>query len=302
MAVCGDTGGICHDGTSGARAERAGDRLRRRSLIWSFAIHVALFALLLVASLAPWPNRREPEDVMAEFTVAVPPPSDESAPAPEPEPEPAPEPEPEPEPEPAPEPEPEPEPVPDPDPIPLPDPPKKDPPPPKKKDPPPRREKPKIDISKAKKVTVKAPPAEKPRVVTPPPKIAVKTPSIGTPGPRLSAQEISRRLNAGAKIGAVTTPDPGEARRCELAVRDQLYAAWIRPAAADMGGRPPEIRIVIGAGGAVQGVSLARSSGSRTLDESALSAARSVGRFRHLSETWIRANSPVTVAFELKGI
>ena len=141
-----------------------------------------------------------------------------------------------------------------------------------------------------------------PRKVLPLPTMMQKTtaPRISTVGPRLSEEELSRRLAAGAKIGTATTPDPGDSARCQIAIRDQLYAAWIRPDASHLTGRAPEVEIRLGPGGEVRGVSLSKSSGSAVLDESVLSAARAVRRFRHLSETFVRANPSVTVSFRLE--
>ena len=248
----------------------------RRSLEWSVALHAAAALALAVAGCVSWCRTHDAApEIVAEFLVE--PPGDPDAP----------EPLPEPEPEPAPEPEPLPTAEPEPDEAPLPDPPPK-PEPPKKKP---------IEVSK-KIVTFDKPAPPRPA----PPPTAVKTQKIGTKGSTLTETEFKKMLDLGATVSDRTSVPADEAARCAALVRDQLYLAWKRPDASAVTGTAPVVAIDLAESGAVLGVELRASSGSPALDESAVRAARAVGTFRNLTPRFVRANKPLVIRFDLKGV
>lgn len=253
----------------------------RRSLALSVALHATAVLALVVAGCVSWfRSDEEPPEILAEFVVE--PPGDPAAPDPAPPPEPEPEPDPEPEPEP--------------DDVVVPEPPKPEPPKPEPPKPEPPKKKP-IEVSK-KIVTFDRPVPARP--VAPPP--VVKTQKIGTRGSALSEAEYKRLLDLGATASDHTSIPADEAARCAILVRDQLYRAWKRPDSSAVTGTDPTIAIDLSESGAVLGVELRRSSGSPALDDSAVRAARAVGVFRNLTPRFIRANKPLVIQFDLKGV
>lgn len=271
---------LMRDGTSAARAaESAEGGLGRRSFVASIVLHCLLVVLILVAGFVSFDKkRRNPLDELSEFTVAVPPDEPEAEPE-KPEPEP-----------PKPEPDPEPEPAPVRDAIPVPATTK------------PKPTRPPIDTSKARLVH-KTVPSTTRRIVplpsTRPPRTIRTTPTFS--GPRLSAEDIQKRLDMGATVSDHTSIPATELQRCYALIQRQLYAAWIRPSADSANGREPVVSISIGPGGTVRSASLRTSSGDAELDRSAVAAARAVTRFTGLSEDFVRENPTFTVAFKLEG-
>lgn len=239
-----------------------GDEIRK-GIVPSMIVHaVAFVAICVFGWISLRPSKPTPIEILTDFTVAVPPPAEE-----EPAKEEAVQPEP-----------------PKKDDITIPE--KK---PPKK-----------IEISK-KKITKKE---DKPKTtVKPPPKTTVKPPPTSKfdSKSKLTPEEIQKLLNMGAKPSDHTSIPESESQRCAILIRDQIYAAWVRPDSEAVTGRSPVVTISLGPGGVVQNVTLKSSSGNPVLDASVLSAVRAVGKFKYLSESYIRANKNVTVAFELKG-
>lgn len=280
-----DSSQILREGTFAEREAGAARRPGSRALAFSLGLHAALCAAIAIASVLTFHRqKREPMDVMAEFTVAVP-----AEPDPAPAPAPTTEPEPAPEPPPAPVRTAEPEPVPEP----VREPPK-----------PPKPKKPKIDPSTAKVVRRDPPkPERKITKVTLPPKVVPPRPrtTVTFDGPKLSPQEIERLLQLGAKPSDHTSIPASELQRCYAIIQRQLYEAWIRPDASNVSRNDPVIAFRIGPGGRVLSANLSKSSGNAVLDESVVSAARSIGRFNGLSESFVRANQDFTVAFRLEG-
>lgn len=236
----------------------------RKGIVPSIVAHVAVFAAICVYGwVSLRPDRRKPVEIITDFTVAVPPPAEENEPAEE---------------------EAAPQEPPKDDAVAVPE----------KK--PPKR----IEISR-KKVTRK----------DDRPKTAVVRQPKTTVNPRpadkfaqkseLTPEEIRKLLDMGAKPSDRTSVPDSENQRCAILIRDQIYAAWVRPDSDAVTGRAPVVAITLGTGGVVRNVSLKSSSGNPVLDASVLSAVRAVGRFKHLSESFISANRNVTVNFDLKG-
>lgn len=282
----GDDRDLMRDGTSVSRAEQAAEGgLGSRSFFASVALHVLLVVLIAVAGCVSFRKpKRSPLDELTEFTVAIPPDD------PEPEPE-RPEEPPKPEPEPEPDPVPEPEPAPVRDPIPVPVTTK------------PKPTRPPIDTSKAKLVHKTVPTTTRRIVPAPSTRPPPKTVNVRTrptfSGPRLTPEEIRKLLDMGATVSDHTSIPASEIQRCYVLIRQQLYAAWVRPAAMG-GGREPVVSISIGPGGVVRSASLKTPSGNPELDRSAVEAANAVKRFTGLSEDFVRENPTFTVAFKLE--
>ncbi len=237
----------------------------RRGIIPSIVIHAIVFVAICVFGwVSLRPDKPKPIEILTDFTVAVPPPAEDKEQAKEE--------------------------------TARPEPPKKD------DIAVPEKKKPKrIEISK-KKVTKTA---DKPRTtVKPPPvKSTVKTPPANkfTTKSPLTPEEMKKLLDMGAKPSDRTSIPDSENQRCAILIRDQIYAAWVRPDSEAVTGRAPVVSITLGPGGVVQNVTLKSSSGNSTLDASVLSAVRAVGKFKYLSESFISANRNVTVNFDLRG-
>lgn len=118
-------------------------------------------------------------------------------------------------------------------------------------------------------------------------------------GPKLTAEEIQKLLDLGAKPGE-TTSVPGKDEISLLAIKNALYNAWIRPSVEHYTGRPVEIEITLGVSGAVLGYRVVQTSGSRVFDNSALDAAAAVRQIPGLSPEFLRSHRKVTIAFQLE--
>ena len=174
-----------------------------------------------------------------------------------------------------------------------------DPPPPKPKEPvkePVKEKPPKEPIKKSTKVIQKTPPKDKPKEII---KLPKDVKPVKITGPKLTPEEIAKLLDLGAKVSDHTSV-PGENERCLLAIKESLYAAWIRPSAENKTGRSAVIEITLGSSGAVLRHRLVKSSGSKALDDSALAAAAATPFFRNLTPGFLRDYSTVTIEFELQ--
>ncbi len=125
------------------------------------------------------------------------------------------------------------------------------------------------------------------------------TPTVKTPTIRLTPEEIRKLLDQGATPGTRTVV-PAERDRCLLAIKQALYAAWIRPGAEHRTGRPATAEIRLGAGGAVLGNTIVKSSGSTVLDDSVRAALTAIRSFSGLTPAFITAHPTVTINFELE--
>lgn len=240
-----------------------------KSFVRSLLVHgVLLVALIVAAYVSFHPKKHATDDMITEFTVALPPPEEapvETPPAPEP-----------------PKPEPPPPEPPKPDDVVIP-------------------EKKKVEVKVTREV-VKRPTETKPveRKIVDPPKKPTVTQTNFT-GPKLSPEELRKLLEKGAKISDHTSIPPDEQAMYAALIMQQIKDRWICPDASAITGRDPVIVIRLGADGSVLDANLKESSGNGVLDSSVLSAVRSVGRFKNLSPEFIRQNSRITVNFSLQG-
>lgn len=118
------------------------------------------------------------------------------------------------------------------------------------------------------------------------------------PLPTLSKEEIEKLLDMGAKPSDHTAI-PSEDARCTLLVRDALLGAWVQPPRSEAGSRPAQISISLDLNGRLSARELVRSSGSASLDASAVQAAASVQRVAGLTSGFIQRHPKMTVNFEI---
>ena len=107
----------------------------------------------------------------------------------------------------------------------------------------------------------------------------------------LSAAEIQRLLNAGARPGNKNQIPTNEASRC-YGVTKQAFLDACEGLEASPTGRAPILKVTFGAGGTVRGVALSRSSGDRAFDAQVLAACRQVKRVNGLSDVGLRKWMP----------
>jgi colicin import membrane protein len=117
--------------------------------------------------------------------------------------------------------------------------------------------------------------------------------------PTLSAEEIQRLLNAGAKPSDHTS-DPGEDARCLDIIRRRFYAAWTQPAGYAGDGHSAEVALDLLSGGRIGGWQILRGSGSAEFDASVKSAAGSISQVNGLTEGFIKRRPKVTIAFRIE--
>lgn len=253
--------------------------MRQRSQATGFLVSVALHALALAAALLAGAlpsggcrTRRQELQIPIGFLV-------ESAEDPGTEPETAP-PEPEP-PKPAPDETPAP---PKPEPK-KPDPPKKEPEKPKKHE---------VKVNKDKVVRRTPPPT------TRPPKPAKP------PGKPLSAKDIAEMMRDKDKKGVPggsphgsPTATPNADGLLLARMQTTLYGAWCQPVRDERGRRPAVVRLTMRPDGSFE-ATLAESSGSASMDRSALDAARGVRRFAFLTPDFVRRNPQVEIEFTIE--
>jgi colicin import membrane protein len=267
-----------------------------RYLMWVSGVHAAVIATVLLASFAAglWPA--PPRTDMTELMIEIP--SDlagESSAPPDPAPEP-------PKPEPPKPDEVKPPTPPDPDEIPAPAPPKI-------------------------KPDVKKPPDKKPEPRKPVP-IKVSTTKIkklnmqptSNRRTKLTADEIRRALERGAKPGAHSSLSDADIRRLlstdmkfgegspitqellylEL-IRQTMYKAWNQPASLGVAGLVTKMGITLQPDGSVVGNRIIASSGNRVMDESVVRAVSAVRRITGIPSGFLAQHRNVTVLFELTG-
>lgn len=195
-----------------------------------------------------------------------------------------------------------PEPPPDKDDVPAPDKeavPKKTPPPkkkpePKKPDPSPK----KIEISK---------------------KLVKRNGPAGSGKSKLTAAEVQRLLDRGAKIGKSTLSETDLRRLLNSdtrfgdgksmtqdavyldAIKQTMYRAWDQPTSLGIAGLVAKVEFSFSADGSISGCRLTAPSGNATMDESVMRAAKSVPRINGIPITFFASHRRITVAFELTG-
>ena len=263
------------------------DKFGKDALGIAVAVNIAIFALLGSISFGGClSDEAKPKDeviIPMDFTVVTeenaadvlaetpnevaepePPPPPKAKPEPKPEPKPQPKPKPEPKPTPAPAPKPEPKPAP-----------KAEPKQEVKKEP----EKPKWKATSAKDIKK----GKRVGPVTSGRKDRTRVPTQKA----LSAAEIQRLLNAGARPGNKNQVPTSEASRCYGVIQCALGEAC-EGLEASPTGEAPILKVTFGAGGTVRGITVAKSSGDRAFDAQVLAACRQVKRVNGLSDVVLR--------------
>ena len=114
----------------------------------------------------------------------------------------------------------------------------------------------------------------------------------------LSAAEIQRLLNAGARPGNKNQVPPNELSRCY-----GLIARAFREACegleASPTGEAPILKVTFGAGGTVRGITLLQSSGDRAFDAQVLAACRRVKRVDGLPDGFLRQQDYVEIRVDV---
>ena len=137
--------------------------------------------------------------------------------------------------------------------------------------------KPKVDFSKFKRVTTMES-KEKP----------------------LSAAEIRKALQAGARIGTRNQIPETEMGRCVGLVRNALYEAWEQPSVSEAGRQPAHLEIRLDLSGRIISYRIVQSSGNAFFDQSVLKAALNTEPIRGLSIEFLKQFERLTVEFKLQ--
>ena len=137
--------------------------------------------------------------------------------------------------------------------------------------------KPKVDFSKFKRVTTMES-KEKP----------------------LSAAEIRKALQAGARIGTRNQIPETEMGRCVALVRNALYEAWEQPSVSEAGRQPAHLEIRLDLSGRIISYRIVQSSGNAFFDQSVLKAALNTEPIRGLSVEFLKQFERLTVEFKLQ--
>ena len=115
----------------------------------------------------------------------------------------------------------------------------------------------------------------------------------------LSAAEIQRLLNAGARPGNRNQVPPSKASRC-YGVIARTFREACEGLEASPTGEAPILKVTFGAGGTVRGVALLQSSGDRAFDAQVLAACRQVRRIAALPESFLEAYKSVTIRVDVE--
>lgn len=262
------------------------DKFGKDALGIAVAVNIAIFALLGSISFGGClSDEAKPKDeviIPMDFTVVTEENAadvlaetpNEAAEA-EPPPPPKPQPKPEPKPTPAPAPKPEPKPAP-----------KAEPKQEAKKEP----EKPKWKATSAKDIKK----GKRVGPVTSGRKDRTKAPTAKA----LSAAEIQRLLNAGARPGNKNQIPTNEASRC-YGVIQRAFREACDGLEASPTGEAPILKVTFGAGGTVRGITVAKSSGDRAFDAQVLAACRKVRRINGLSSGFLDQQEYVEVRVDV---
>ena len=157
---------------------------------------------------------------------------------------------------------------------------------------------PKPEVVKAKKEVV----VNRDRIVRP-----VKR---SKPKPLVSARDVARlkRLlekNApagGPVAGGLGGPVADDEVRCLSLIQGALYEAWVdRPSVEEAGEATVEIALTMAADGRILKREIAKASGNRKMDESAMLAVQSVEEVAGLTDSFLKRHEyRITVAFQLE--
>ncbi len=153
---------------------------------------------------------------------------------------------------------------------------------PKPPEPPKKPEKPKFE--KGRRIKRPLPPPER-KVKAKPPDVRA---ALGGNGPRTDARlpDVDKWLALGARPGARNIVTDNEASRCLGLIKRQFYDKWNPPAQDSRIGKP-RVTFRLDSRGFISSPSITQSSGSKEVDDSAISALRQVGRFTGLSSEFI---------------
>ena len=114
----------------------------------------------------------------------------------------------------------------------------------------------------------------------------------------LSAAEIQRLLNAGARPGNRNQVPPSKASRC-YGVIARAFREACEGLEASPTGEAPILKVTFGAGGTVRGITVAQSSGDRAFDAQVLAACRKVRRINGLSSGFLDQQEYVEVRVDV---
>ncbi len=169
------------------------------------------------------------------------------------------------------------------------------------------------------------PPKKKPEVKktdTAPKKIEISKKLVkrsGSGKSKLTAAEVQRLLDRGAKIGKSTLSETDLRRLLNSdtrfgdgksmtqdavyldAIKQTMYRAWDQPTSLGIAGLVAKVEFSFSADGSISGRRLTAPSGNATMDESVMRAAKSVPRINGIPITFFASHRRITVAFELTG-
>jgi hypothetical protein len=118
------------------------------------------------------------------------------------------------------------------------------------------------------------------------------------PGPKLTDEEISRRLAQGATAGDHTTRLEGDALNLAK-IRGQLNNAWSQPSHAEVGNAVAEVTLKFAPDGRIISAALTQKTGVPSMDSSVMEAVNSVTRVDGVSEDFLKYHSEITVDFKV---
>lgn len=136
---------------------------------------------------------------------------------------------------------------------------------------------------------------------------------------KLTAAEIQRLLDRGAKIGKSTMSDAdlrrllnsetrfgdGKSMTQEAVyldvIKQTMYRAWDQPTSLGIAGLVTRVEFTFSPDGSISGSRLASPSGNATMDESVMRAAKSVRRVTGVPADYFISHRRITVVFELTG-
>ena len=182
--------------------------------------------------------------------------------------------------------------------------------------------KPKLKDKEKKKPDVK--PVEPKKTESKTAKIKVSDKVVKRPLPngrgKLTAEEVRKLLDRGAKIGKKSTLSEADMRRLLNSdsrfgegsavtqefivldmVRQAMYRAWNQPTDIGIAGLVTRVELTFNPDGSIVGSRIISSSGNKTMDASVLRAVESVHRVSGLPSGYLSSHRRIPVAFELTG-
>jgi TonB family protein len=182
--------------------------------------------------------------------------------------------------------------------------------------------KPKLKDKEKKKPDVK--PVEPKKAENKTGKIKISDKVVKRPLPngrgKLTAEEVRKLLDRGAKIGKKSTLSEADMRRLLNSdsrfgegsavtqefivldmVRQAMYRAWNQPTDIGIAGLVTRVELTFNPDGSIVGSRIISSSGNKTMDASVLRAVESVRRVSGLPSGYLSSHRRIPVAFELTG-